>query len=614
MKNKVVVLLMSFFVLNSFVLDVVFSADGLQNKTGNQLENHASPYLAMHGNDPVQWQEWSASVLEQAKNTNKLIFISSGYFSCHWCHVMHRESYSNPELAALLNQYFIPVKIDRELRPALDDYLIDFVQQTAGHAGWPLNVFLTPEGYPLMGLTYAPLDNFRSLLFKISDAWSTQPDKANRLAKEAAEFLQKSNVPEKYSAKFNVDKLSSKLFDQALSIADDLEGGFGDQNRFPMTPQLLVLLDFLKENKSVKVAEFLELTLDQMKSLGLRDHVNGGFFRYTVDPAWTEPHFEKMLYTQALMIQVYLDAAVVLDKPDYLDVAKDTLDFVLRDMRAEKGGFISSYSAVDDKGIEGSGYLWTHQELSQYLNDSEQRFLKKYWNLETKYHFEKGNLPLIRQPLENVMKDLNLSIDEAQNLLESAKKKLRRLDKKSLMPIDNKILTSWNALFLSALSQAAIQLKDDNYREQAIALKNSLIKQSWDSVKLFRARDKNIGRAGLEDYAYMAKAMDDYAKLIDIKESQDLAMILIEKAWAYFYHSSGWKTGDENLLPAMTGKPALPDGALPAADAILMRLSLMSENPDIKLKAKKASQLMLSTVLPLPFSYSTHTFYIKYLH
>jgi len=159
--------------------------------------------------------------------------------------------------------------------------------------------------------------------------------------------------------------------------------------------------------------------------------------------------------------------------------------------------------------------------------------VKKYWNLETKYHFEKGNLPLIRQPLENVMKDLNLSIDEAQNLLESAKKKLRRLDKKSLMPIDNKILTSWNALFLSALSQAAIQLKDDNYREQAIALKNSLIKQSWDSVKLFRARDKNIGRAGLEDYAYMAKAMDDYAKLIDIKESQDLAMILIEKAWAY---------------------------------------------------------------------------------
>ena len=172
MKNKVVVLLMSFFVLNSFVLDVVFSADGLQNKTGNQLENHASPYLAMHGNDPVQWQEWSASVLEQAKNTNKLIFISSGYFSCHWCHVMHRESYSNPELAALLNQYFIPVKIDRELRPALDDYLIDFVQQTAGHAGWPLNGFLTPEGYPLMGLTYAPLDNFRSLLFCTIDCES----------------------------------------------------------------------------------------------------------------------------------------------------------------------------------------------------------------------------------------------------------------------------------------------------------------------------------------------------------------------------------------------------------------------------------------------------------
>ena len=579
----------------------------------NQLKGHASPYLAMHGNDPVHWQEWGAEVLEKARRTNRLIFVSSGYFSCHWCHVMHRESYSDPKISALLNEYFIPVKIDRELRPALDDYLIDFVRQTTGQAGWPLNVFLTPEGYPLIGLTYAPPESFSDLLVRVSATWQQQSEKATRLARELVEHqLELQQAPATANEQGQTDFVQLIVM-QALAIGDEFEGGFGNQTRFPMAPQLLVLLDFLRTHKNRKLAEFLTVTLDQMKNLGLRDQINGGFYRYTVDPAWTEPHFEKMLYTQALLVRVYLDAAEVLQRPDYLQVARDTLDFVLRDMQAEKGGYLSSFSAVDAKGREGTGYLWQQHELVQILTKDEQQVARLYWALTAESHFEMGNLPVIRLSVEQLASRLGKSEQNINALIQSARKKMRARNKIALMPVDDKVLTAWNALLLSALSQAAMQLKDATLLEKAKALRDFLIKNAWDGARLSRARDdqKAIGRAGLEDYAYLARALADYSVLNRSEEDWHLSNMFAAKAWLHFYHVTGWKTGDENLLPGMSGQAVLADGALPAADAVLLGLSFASDNRPLKQKAEKAVPMMLPSMMASPFSYASHAMWLK---
>ena len=602
--------LITVFVLLLFSSSTVFALT-------NQLKAHPSPYLAMHGNDPVHWQEWGKAVLEKARQSNKPIFISSGYFSCHWCHVMHRESYSLDVIASLLNEHFIPVKIDRELRPALDDYLINFVQQTTGTAGWPLNVFLTPEGYPLIGLTYAPPSSFEEILNKVNSTWQNQSEKATRLAKNLADHQLNLHAASQLNTETpELNTFYPMLVSEALSVADEFEGGFGEQNRFPMAPQLLVLLEYLRKHDNDQLEAFLTITLDQMQNLGLRDHVNGGFYRYTVDPGWTEPHFEKMLYTQALLSEVYLKAAVILNRPDYLAVARDTLDFVIRDMKTDKGGFVSSYSAIDTQGIEGAGYLWKQAELVKLLNEQELQLANLYWNLSATSVFEAGVLAVVRQPLDEVASQMNIPEIQARRVLASLRAKLRSIHKQASMPIDDKVLTAWNALLLSALSNAAIQLDDDGYRLEAKKLRAFLIEHAWDGETLSRARDNNrqMGRAGLEDYAYLAKALYDYAKLSGSAEDRHLADHLLVKAWQYFYKANSWHTGNEGLLPGMIGQSAISDGALPAADALIMSLSLDDQNQAMSQKAITAGRFMLPALFEAAFLHASHNGWIEKLN
>ena len=586
----------------------------------NQLQNHPSPYLAMHGSDPVHWQRWGKSVIEQARQQKRLIFISSGYFSCHWCHVMHRESYSEKAIASFLNDNFIPVKIDRELHPALDAYLIDFVRQTQGNAGWPLNVFLTPEGYPLYGLTYAAPEDFHALIKRVNGMWHKQGEKASRLAREAAEFQVESGKSSTIAHPVDKAAFNQALLQQALANADEFEGGFGKQNRFPMAPQLMALLQLAESSDSQQLADFLILTLDQMKKRGLRDHVNGGFFRYTVDPAWTEPHFEKMLYTQALLIEVYLKAAEVFNKPEYNLVARDTIDFVLQHMRSDQlNAFISSYSAIDHEGREGGGYLWKQNELADLLDDRELEIISSYWTLTDTPNFEMGDLPVISQSIEKIAERYELKSREVEKLLVSAKRKMSSKNKISQMPVDHKVLTSWNALFLSSLSKAARLLGDAHYKKAARKLKNALLNHAWDGRALKRSLnlDQNAGNAGLEDYVYMARALYDYAVLMNSEagwqEDWSMGSLLAAKAWLRFYHAFGWHNGSENLLPGMAGKPALPDSALPAADAMLVEMSLASDNKGLRQKAENSTGFMYGEVSRSALQYATHVGWINQL-
>ena len=252
----------------------------------NRLHGHASPYLQMHGDDPVAWQQWGAAALEEAKRQNKLLFVSVGYFSCHWCHVMHRESYSDKAVAELMNKYFIPVKVDRELDPALDARLVDFVQRTRGYAGWPLNVFVTPEGYPLIGVVYLPNAEFQSLLKQVQQLWRDNNAYLKSTARSAAEQIaQEATLVKGEINKSHSESLKQRFLQHVWQIADELAGGFGDQSKFPMVPQLQALLVIYQGEASTRLKEFLELTLDQMATQSLRDQLDRGFFRYTIDPA-----------------------------------------------------------------------------------------------------------------------------------------------------------------------------------------------------------------------------------------------------------------------------------------------------------------------------------------
>ena len=361
----------------------------------NQLKHNPSPYLALHGEDPVAWQEWNAQTIERARKENKPLFVSIGYFSCHWCHVMQRESYKNIEIAKVLNEYFIPVKVDREINGALDAEMQVFAEATRGQSGWPLNVFITPEGYPLAAILYAPPRDFLQTITRLSQSWQQDGEHLKQVARAAA---QEMPAPQEAKAEFapQVALLyRQRLVEEALAQADIFRGGFGAASKFPQAPQLVALLEAQRQAPNPKLAEFLRLTLDRMASLGLYDHVGGGFFRYTVDPDWHIPHFEKMLYDNAQLASLYLQAAKVLNQPAYREVALHTLDFMLADMRdSESGAFITSLSAVDAQDREGGVYLWDKETLKKMFSPTQIKLITKFWRLDRPAESAYGYLPL----------------------------------------------------------------------------------------------------------------------------------------------------------------------------------------------------------------------------
>ena len=369
--------------LSLVCLGIALLSIDAQAKQKNKLKDHPSPYLAMHGNDPVHWQVWDKAVFQRARQENKLLFVSIGYFACHWCHVMQRESFQNPETAKILNRDFIPIKVDRELQPALDTRLIEFVERTRGYAGWPLNVFITPEGYPLLGIVYLPTKDFSDLLVNMQQAWVEDMPGMKVMAESAAAMWQKSDrsTGPNLDAR-QIDVYRSAYIKQAMQTADQFQGGFGEDNKFPLVPQLTLLLQLYKEKGDQSLGEFIRLTLDKMASLGMNDHLRGGFYRYVVDPGWQIPHFEKMLYDNAQLVSLYLQAAELFDNNEYKVVASKTLDFMLRELSDQSGGMISSLSAIDNNNVEGGYYLWSDADLKQLLTPEELQLMKLHWGMQ----------------------------------------------------------------------------------------------------------------------------------------------------------------------------------------------------------------------------------------
>lgn len=572
---------------------LIISSLALAGAMHNQLAGHSSAYLAMHGHDPVQWQEWNAQTVDRAKREGKLLFVSSGYFSCHWCHVMQRESYQNKVIADLLNKYFIPVKVDREVHAALDSSLIAFVEKTQGYSGWPLNVFVTAEGYPLVGMVYVPPDNFKQLLDKLVEQWQQQPAELTLLARQASSELTAVSMARQVNISSGLGREFEKLFlQQNYTLADELQGGFGQQNKFPSVPQLQVLLDVYQRQPKARLKNFLELSLNQMASQGLRDHLGGGFFRYCVDPDWHIPHFEKMLYDNALLAELYLDAAVVFDNKLYKSIGLGTLDFMLRDMATGQGGLASSLSAVDDKGIEGGYYLWEPSELKKILNKNELLVANLVWQLEGPPDIEHGQHLVQSGNIELIADLLKQDKYLVLSLMKSAQVKMLQARANRHVPKDSKRIAAWNGLALSALVKGIQSGEKDKYFSAAKAINDDLVNTLWDGHRLARAAGKKgqLGEGSLEDYAYVASGLLAWARLTGDAADWKPVEVIVRQAWSRFYGKDGWVLADNMLLRYGAGQVAIADGPMPSSSAVLIKTSITLAQ---RLKDKSLKRLAL---------------------
>lgn len=545
----------------------------------NRLAGHPSPYLALHADDPVAWQEWNADTVARARRENKLLFVSVGYFACHWCHVMQRESYKNPQIAALLNREFIPVKVDRELNSGLDAALQAFSAQLNGIAGWPLNAFVTPEGYPAFVVLYAPPDDFRTLLTQISGRWATDAAGIRRLARQAAP------PPALRPAAAPLDAgRSARAWQQFMADAwreaDTLHGGFGQVSKFPMAPQLSALLERQARQPDARLAEFLRLTFDQMAARGLADHIGGGFFRYTTDPGWDTPHFEKMLYDNAHLAMLYLRAATVLQQPRYREIARGTLDFMRAELLDAGGGFYSSVSAVDAAGREGAAYLWEPAELKRRLPPEAYAAARRVWRLDAPRSFDDGYLPAeYRAP----------TADE-RRLLADAARILLPLRRANSLPRDDKLNAGLNGLALSAFSQAVAL--DPAYRPIADRAQRFLLTRLARGGRLMKAmaRGQAVPHAELEDYAYAVQGLLDHFEATGNAQSRDAARQLAHTAWQVFWSEQGWKREAQPLLATLQPEPGFADGALYSPSEVLVLASLRLRDPALRQRADRAAR------------------------
>ncbi len=551
----------------------------------NITMDHPSPYVRMHASDAVKWQKWDSSVLLRAQKENKLIMISSGYFACHWCHVMRRESFTDAEIAALLNSRYIPVKIDRELNSSLDAYLMGFLQRTQHRGGWPLNVFLTPEGYPLTGLVYLPPKRFKDVLFRLDTRWQADRAGLNKKAADAFEYAQNSGQESVYVSN---DQLASALLNMLSQVTDDLQGGFGDGAKFPMPYLMMSLIGRYEKKPDKQLAEFIRLTLQQMATKGLHDVVGGGFFRYTVDQGWQLPHFEKMLYTNAAMIELYVKAYEVFNDRRWLIVAEETVDFVIREMQGQNGFYVSSLNAQDASGEEGGNYTWDKKELLSAI--------KKFNNQKiidgTEYHAMPGS-----------EKVLPVGLWAGQ----ISEKNRRRLWQKRIEnpPVkDDKLLLSWNAYLLSSMVNL-IKVSD---KKQTVNAARALYKniKAQTGSDLLRNRQGHAQRY-LEDYVFVANALYQWNKLQKSDVDRKLISSLVMRTLTLFADDNGWNMTDKPVIPMPASQKNIKDANLPSAEVVLVRLlyELKPGHSEVKKIIRRISQQVDVRVANNPLEYSS---------
>jgi uncharacterized protein YyaL (SSP411 family) len=563
----------------------------------NQLLGHPSPYLALHGEDPVDWRPWQDEVFARAKADNRLVFVSIGYFSCHWCHVMQQESYRDQAVAEIINRGYVAVKVDRELDPGLDQRLISFVEKIRGSAGWPLNVFLTPDGYPVTGFTYLPRENFVDVLRQLEQQWRGKHKEISAAAQEF--FLTQMQGIENQSF-MAPDIPSAKLIEafvsQSMLAADEMLGGFGNTSKFPNVPQLNTLLDIIERNPDLDrdVTDFVHLTLRMMAANNLQDQVNNGFFRYTTDPDWQTPHYEKMLYDNAQLAALYLKAHRQWPDRGYAGIALRTLDFAETSLKHPQGGYMSSLSAVDRDNREGGAYLWTRAQLGELLSEDEVEYLA------SQGQFDANNSEFLIAPLIGPA----ASGDAERNSQILAKLKQRG---SASMPADNKRLAGWNAMMLDALTLAANV--DPGYARRAEALFGIMRSEFYRNGELIRfAGNAGVAEATLEDYAQVAHAFVNFGHRFDNQGAIEIAAELTERAHSLFLKNDRWQQKSRSLIPIAPGHWIIPDQVFPSPMTLWLKAAI--EIPGLKAEVRNSALRMLQRasqeMLDSPYFYGSY--------
>ena len=552
------------------------------DKPRNRLSGESSPYLLQHQYNPVDWYPWGEEAFARARAENKPLLISIGYSACHWCHVMEHESFSNEEIARYINETVIPVKVDREERPDVDTIYMNACMAMTGHGGWPLNAFVTPDLKPFfVGTYFPPEDNygrpgFRTVLTRIREAWVTEGNdlrlQAQALHRQLEQFQGGSD-----SQQLAPDLLSDIARDSA-SMFDRRNGGFGTAPKFPPDTRLAALLAAYALHQDTNALMMTTQTLTAMGRGGIYDQVAGGFARYSVDAQWLIPHFEKMLYNQALLIPVYVDAWLLSGNAEFERIARETADWVLRDLTASDGIFQCAYDA-DSEHVEGKFYVWTPDEIAAILPAEDAKLFCEYYGITPGGNFEHGtsNPNVTVGPSEFALAH-GMSETEWQIRLNELRNTVRVAREKRVWPgLDDKCLTSWNGLMLTALCRLAQATGEAKYREAATRCADSLLKFQWDGTLLNRVvKDgKSSIRGTLEDYAFLADSLVDlYETTFDWKWLETVKEISLRMIEAFqapdgsFYYTDG---SDPSLISRTRDSH---DGALPASSSVAARVLL----------------------------------------
>lgn len=590
----------------------------------NRLVFEKSPYLLQHAANPVDWHPWGEGAFQKAKETDKPIFLSIGYSTCHWCHVMEHESFEDPQVAALINETFIPIKVDREERPDIDRIYMSVSQALTGTGGWPLTIILTPEKQPFFAGTYFPKESrfqrtgLMEIIPKLAELWKNKRGELLESADKIVNYLKQNNTTD--TGELNKPVLD-RAYQQLSDRFDSVQGGFGSAPKFPSAHNLTFLLRYWHQTGENHALEMVELTLKKMRLGGIFDQVGFGFHRYSTDPYWLLPHFEKMLYDQAMLAMAYVEVFQATGKEEYTQTAREILTYVLRDMTSPEGGFYSAEDA-DSDGEEGLFYLWTPEEFRESLGDEGGELFINLLNMEVGGNFfdeasksKTGRSILyLKKPLAELNREINLPEEEFSDFWEKTRQTLYEIREKRIHPFkDDKILTDWNGLMIAAFAKAAAAMGEPQY---ALAAKNAA-DFIWDNLRdedgklQKRYRDGEAGLpAHLDDYAFLVWGMLElYEAEFDpeyLQRAIDLNAMMLEEFWDP--QNGGLFFTAEGQTDLIVRSKEIYDGAIPSGNSVavfnLLRIGRMTANPDLEEKARLIGSAFSSQVSSVPVGHT----------
>ena len=589
----------------------------------NHLASETSPYLLQHVNNPVDWYGWTDVALKKAKDENKPIFLSIGYSACHWCHVMAHESFENDDVAEFMNENFVNIKVDREERPDIDDIYQKVCQIATGQGGWPLSIFLTPDQKPFYAGTYFPVldsygrSGFGSICRQLSQAWTEKPKDIEKSAEKFLVTLQKAEaitVPSKLE-RVLLDEAALNLF----QLGDSTYGGFGSAPKFPNAANVSFLFNYAKLSGHSKFTEFGLKTLKKMAKGGIFDQIGGGFHRYSTDAKWLVPHFEKMLYDNALIPVNFAEAYQITNDPFYLEVLQKTLDFVLRDMTSPEGGFYSAYDA-DSEGVEGKFYVWTKKEIKEILGDDADIFCL-FYDVTDGGNWEGNTILCNNLGLSNVAFNFGTTEEKVQEILKKSSEKLLKVRSNRISPgLDDKVLVSWNSLMITAFAKGYRVTNDVKYLDAAKNCISFIEKNLFSDDNLLRTYKNGTAKIDgyLEDYSYFLNALLDVFEIEPDVKYLKLASKLGHHLVDHFWDSENnnfFMTSDNHekliIRPKSNYDLSLPSGNSVSAFVMLRLYHILHEQKFLDITTKiLESQAQMAAENPFGFGYLLNTLVI----